>query len=476
MKKVLAPILLIIVLVLGINLVGAEPGDLPGTGFESGQQIQNASTTNSANVVLTAYNQSGTAYTCDNQTLAPGASFTWLPTNCTIPAGFIGSAVASSDQSIVAVVNVNNRTVGSAAGQYTGTDGSDVSTTIAFPLVKHNHASRTTTFYIQNASSSPNTITATFRRAGVATTYVRTFNNVPANAMVVVNPADATPAFPSGTGTGLGSLVVTGTGVLAGTSLEHQHTAAIAQNMQASRAFVPSDYGTTVYCPLTRRNYGSLNTTTGIQAQNVSGNNGLTISVTYNVIAPSPRTVGPFTQTVNNGESANFLQSDHLNAGELASATVTAAGNLAVIVNDRADAVSPQRFTTYACFAQSSATTRISLPLVKEGFNNNTTGVQVQNVGNAAATFTLTYRTNNNQTVSVTHTDAVAPGASKTFYRLSANGTSNITVVSGSIANLASTVNGVVITSSQPIVAIANESNYTGVNPQDTKNYEGFNQ
>jgi len=36
MKKVLAPILLIIVLVLGINLVGAEPGDLPGTGFESG--------------------------------------------------------------------------------------------------------------------------------------------------------------------------------------------------------------------------------------------------------------------------------------------------------------------------------------------------------------------------------------------------------------------------------------------------------
>lgn len=474
MKKVLTAILLIVVMVLGVNLVAADPNDLPGTGFESGQQIQNAGTSN-ANVVLTAYNQAGTAFTCDNQTLAPGASFTWLPSNCTIPAGFMGSAVASSDQPIVAVVNVNNRTVGPAAGQYTGTDGSSTSTTIAFPLVKNNHAGRTTTFYIQNASSSPNNITATFRRTGDATSYVRTFTNVPANAMVVLNPADATPAFPSGTGTGLGSVVITGSGPLAGTSLEHQHTAPVAQNLQASRAFVPSDYGTTVYCPLTRRNFGGQNTTTGIQAQNVSGGS-LSISVTYNVVAPSPRTVGPFSQTVGNGESANFLQSDHLLAGELASATVSASGNLAVIVNDRATNPNPQRFTTYACFAQANTTTKVTLPLVKENFNNNTTGIQVQNVGNAPATFTLTYTTNNNQVVTVTHTDSVAPGASKTFYRLASGGTTNITVVSGTLSNLNSTVSGVVITSNQPIVAIANESNYTGVNPQDTKNYEGFNQ
>jgi hypothetical protein len=49
-------------------------------------------------------------------------------------------------------------------------------------------------------------------------------------------------------------------------------------------------------------------------------------------------------------------------------------------------------------------------------------------------------------------------------------------VNSGNVANLNGTVNGVTVTSSQPIVAIANESNFTGVNPQDTKNYEGFNQ
>jgi hypothetical protein len=459
MKKLVTFIVLLIVLAFGVSFVAADTNDLPGSGFESGQQIQNASTTDTANVVLTAYNTSGTSFACDSQTLAPGASFTWLPANCSTPAGFIGSAVASADAPIVAVVNVNNRTVGPAAGQYTGTDGSDVSNSIAFPLVKHNHVGRTTTFYVQNASGSANNITATFRRAGDAQAYVATFNNVPANAMVVVNPADATPAFPSGTGTGVGSLVVTGTGPLAGTSLEHQHTAAIAENMQASR-----------------RNFGPLNTTTGIQAQNVSGTDGLQISVTYNVIAPAPRTVGPIVKTADNGASANFLQSDDLNPGELASATVTASGNLAVIVNDRADAPSPQRFTTYACFAADNTTSTISLPLVKEDFFNNTTGVQVQNVGNAPATFTLTYQTHTNQTVVVTHTDAVAPGASKTFFRLAAGGTQNISVVSGNLSSLNSTVNGVVVTANQPIVAIANESNYTGAGVQDTKNYEGFNQ
>jgi hypothetical protein len=76
----------------------------------------------------------------------------------------------------------------------------------------------------------------------------------------------------------------------------------------------------------------------------------------------------------------------------------------------------------------------------------------------------------------LTHTDAVAPGASKTFYRVSSGGTNNIQVSSGNINNLPSTVSGVTITANQPIVAIANESNYNGQNPQDTKNYEGFNQ
>ena len=105
------------------------------------------------------------AFNCGDQALNPGESYTYLPdSDCpTMPAGFEGSAVASADQPIAAVVNVANRPVGAAAGQYTGTDGSAVSTSIAFPLVKSNHAGRTTTFFIQNASNSLNTISVEFK-------------------------------------------------------------------------------------------------------------------------------------------------------------------------------------------------------------------------------------------------------------------------------------------------------------------------
>lgn len=474
MKKLLSFVSLIALLITA-SVVAAQTGGLPGTGWETGQQIQNASTIDTGTVALVAYSQTGTSFNCDTEVLAPGASFTWLPENCQTPTGFIGSGVASADVPIVAVVNVNNRTVSSAAGQYTGTDGSNVSTTISFPLVKNNHSSRTTTFYVQNASDQTNNLTATFTQSGTGSTFVHTYNNVPANSMVIITPSDA--GFPSGTGTGLGGLTVVGTQPLAGSSLEHETSTSLGVNLQASRAFTPNDYDSTLYCPLIRREYGSQTTTTGIQVQNVSGGTE-TVQVTYNVISPSARTFTVTSTPIANGESYTFLQANDLNSGELASATVESlgGGEVVAIVNDRATNPSPNRFTTYACFGETGATTTISLPLVKENFNNNTTGVQVQNVGNANATFTLTYKTTTGITVSFTHTDAVAPGASKTFYRVSTGGTSSLTVTQGQLSQLNSTINGVVITSSQPIVAIANESNYTGAgNVQDTKNYEGFN-
>jgi hypothetical protein len=126
MKK-LSIIMLMLLLVLSVGLVSAGPNDLPGNGWTSGQQIQNVG--NASGVVnLTAYDQAGAPTNCGDQPLDPGESYTYLPeTDCPgMPPGFEGSAVASADQPIAAVVNVNNRSVGKAAGQYTGTDGSEV--------------------------------------------------------------------------------------------------------------------------------------------------------------------------------------------------------------------------------------------------------------------------------------------------------------------------------------------------------------
>ena len=119
---------------------------IPGAGFTSGQQVQNTGSASSTSV-FTAFDLAGQASNCGTKAIAPGASQTYLTdTDCPVPATFIGSAVASADQPIVAIVNVNNRGTGAAAGQYQGTDIAQSATTLYFPLVKNDHSGRTTIF------------------------------------------------------------------------------------------------------------------------------------------------------------------------------------------------------------------------------------------------------------------------------------------------------------------------------------------
>lgn len=464
-KKILTVFAVLLVALIAVGIVAAETSVLPGSGWKSGQQIQNVGSA-TASVQFQAYSQTGTATNCGSKSAAPGGSVNFLTdVDCSgLPAGFVGSAVVSADQPIAAIVNVNNRGTGLAAGQYRGTDGADVANTIAFPLVKNAFGGRTTTFYVQNASGSTNNITATFRIG--ANTYTKTFNAVPSNAMVVINPSDATPAFPANS---VGSLTVTGTQALAGTSLEHEASAPVAQNMQASKAFTPNDFDDVAYCPLVRNAHTGNQMTTGIQAQNV-GASAQTVKVDYAYsIGGGPLQTKTVTSpSLASGESFTFFGADGtygLPAGSLGSATVTGTGggDIAVVVNDRAfsPAVNPTRVTTYSCFASSGATTKVVLPLYKEVFGGNTTGIQVQNVGSAATTVSAVYAPTGGPAVTITSA-SIQPGASYTYFGL---------------PSLNNTFGGVTLTASQPIVAMANESSYgPGASGQDTKNYEGFNQ
>lgn len=469
MKKLIPFVILLVVLVT-VSLVAAQ-GGLPGSGWKSGQQIQNVGSA-VAQVVFMAYDQSGTASDCGTKNINPGASETYLTdVDCPVAAGFVGSAVASADQPIAAIVNVNNRGTGAAAGQYQGTDGADVANTISFPLVKNGHGGnpRTTTFYIQNASTSPNNISATFNVNGV--NYNNTYNNVPGNAMVVVSPSDA--GVPSGQGN-VGSLEVTGTQPLAGSSLEHQDSAVVGSNLQASKAFTSADGSQDVFCPLYRNAHTAKAQTTGAQVQNVSGGQ-VDISFTFN--ADDGTTYGPYTETnVANGASVTFYApalAPAIPAGKVGSAVISATGNVVAVVNDRGDDSGNLRFTTYACFPGGDTT--INIPLAKEFAGGNTTGIQVQNVGNAATKVTLEYQATNGASITVESVSTVAPGTSITSYAVS-NPSAQWTVLNSN-GSMVGTVNGVVLTANQDVVAIANEAS-AAPNPsgQDTKNYEGFGQ
>lgn len=463
--------------VLSFSLVAAQSG-LPGAGWESGQQIQNIGG-GPANIIFTAYGTDGTSYDCGSSSgVAVGASVNVQTADCPVSAGFLGSAVVSADQEIAAIVNVNNRTVSTAAGQYKGTDGASTATTVNFPLVKADFGGRTTTFYVQNAGSTAADIEATFNTGplnGATTTRSHTYSAVPANSMVVVSAADA--GVPAGE---LGSLTVSSTNALAGSSLEHETTATSGSNLQASRGFTPADEATTVYCPLYRKNHTPNGFSTGAQVQNV-GSGPTDVTFTFGSYTD--------TQTVGAGESFTFFAGSiaGIANGSLGSATITSSAEpIVAVVNDRGFNLNPSRLTTYACFADTSATNSVTIPLYKEYFGGNTSGIQIQNVGGAGATVSVTYSPDPNffpskSPVTFSHSSPIPAGASATFFGVS-QGTSpsGITTTSGTASTLLSTFGGVTITSDQPIVVIANESSFGfgggAASGQDNKNYEGFNQ
>jgi hypothetical protein len=479
-KKFLTVLVLLVVVLTTFSLVAAQSGQLPGSGWLSGQNIQNLGTDTSS-IVFTAYGTDGTAYSCGSKSAAPGAAVNFLTNvDCdSVPAGFVGSAVVSADQPIAAVVNVTNRGVGTASGHYTGTDSANVNTSIAFPLFKRDYIGRTTTFYVQNASTNPNTITATFRVG--ASTFPKVYPNVPANAMVVISPIDAnTPAGQ------FGALTVTGTGPLAGTSLEHETSAPVATNMQASRAFTPNEYDDVAYCSLVRNAHTANEQTTGLQAQNVSGSpQTITVDYVYKIGNGPTQTKSVTSPVLADGEAFNFYSGHATNGipvGALGSAKVKgdSNGNIAVVVSDRGwKTTNPLRLTTYSCAPLNSATTKVSLPQYKEFFGGNSSGLQVQNVGTSAATVTVTYYPTQPSILSpvvLSHSTPIPPNGNLIFFNVSTP-QAGITTVSGVAATLFNTVGGVTITSNQPIVATVNEASFAP-NPsgQDTKNYEGFNQ
>jgi hypothetical protein len=375
--------------------------------------------------------------------------------------------------------NSNAQGTGFAGASYTGMGEDVASKTLFFPLVKHNHNGRTTTFSVQNASGTKAGITAVFRVNGLE--YSKQYNNIPAFTSVTISPADA--AVPGGFGQ-VGSLTVTGTELLAGAALEHEHNVSIAQNLQASTAFTPADFDSRLFCPLVRNEHTGRKLTSGVQVQNVAAT-AQTVKFTYTPVGGGPQIVR--SKTVSPGASATFYApTEGIPAGSLGAVVLEGSKNIAAVVNEQGDMPEGRSMqTTYACFAQQETSDTILIPLYKEFYLGNTTGIQIQNVSGdgKAATVTLEYRAigpgNSSGKATFSHKTPIADGASITFWGVSIlPAGSDLFASGGSPGSLQGTYGSVVVKSDRPVVAIVNESMY-GLNGdasnQDSKNYEGFN-
>lgn len=498
-KRVRSVMLLVALCSLTIGLTAAEDSSiqtLPGTGWTTGIQIQNVGTA-SAQIDLTGYARtSGLAAATQSVNVAVGASanFTTYPAAAT---SFEGAGVVSSDQPIVAIVNVNNGPIGGfAAGQYQGTSGDSVATTLRFPLAKNNLTGKCTTFYVQNASSSPANITATFSNNPPS---VATFNNVPANSSVLIDPAAATPALPS---TAPFALTVTASQPVAGTVLENFCTS--ADTLQATRGFTPNDTDTVVFAPIFKQVFNGR--TNGIQVQNVhTGAVDITVEFTC-----STGCTGSFTHkavNVASGSSATFFnnavlggtsftKTGNLPTGALTSAKVTAtvtgggAATPVVAINNESfvtplpAGVLRNTQTTYSALPASAASAKVGIPLVKEEFANKTTGIQIQNTSNAATTakviFSMTAPASATCLGTYTLSNInIAPNSSVTLFRTNtgsipagatwdANGAIKKGCFGGAIVEVTTTGGKVVAVVQEPDI------NANTALRQDTKNYEGF--
>jgi hypothetical protein len=480
MKKRIISIAIAMVMVAALASVAVAQTGIPGTGWWSGEQVQNVGT-GTASIVVTAYDKNSPATYSSSQSVAVGAAFTFIPTNFTgMPAGFIGSAVVSSDQPIKAIVNVTNQLAGAfgvsggkAQGQYQGTESVD--TTLVFPLVKHNYYGNTTSFYIQNAGTTAAKAYATFKTASGTYTYSTPL--IDPNKMVLVNPVDA--GVPTGnTTSALGSLSITSTQPMAGTALEYIQAQAVATVLNGTRGFTSADFDTKVFAPVVKNGwYGRF---TGVQVQNVSAGP-INITVTY-VGTGGACTGSTYTDSATNvaaGTSKTFVQltgQTNLPANCVGSATVSTTGNVVTIVNEQNLSGYATAGITYSAMADKSKTTKISVPLFKERFYGSSTGLQIQNVGaaqanNVVVTFACAKQAGGTFTA-ISTPQTINPGGAKLFYRPSTMPAGTFTT--GNPFGNTNVNCAVTVTSDQPVVAIANENTDTS-GALDDNNYEGFN-
>jgi hypothetical protein len=531
-KRLIAASLLLLVIAL-LATVSTAYAELPGGGWWTAQQIQ-AIGGDDTTVSHTAYGVTSGEYSCGDITLNDGEAFVYLPTdawgitpNCgNLPDSFQGSAVASANKEIVAVVEETNQDVaplgvsgGTADASYRGTN--NAATTLRFPAYKSDHAGETSTFYIQNAGSESTRLRATFQECsadtqgceGTGATYVYTLTTpLESNRMAIIVPSDAA-GMPSGDGY-FGGLTVESLDdqPLAGVVNEHATTADPARYLKSTRAFVEAEYDTKLYAPTIKHTYpldsDELTKWSALQIQNASATETGNFTITYKIAASQadPNREGNVytdTTTCQNiapGQTCFAMTlfaepgsgTDSLQAGEYGAATVVGDVPMVAVVNEETlydyTPGGDKQFATYSAVPDKEAKTSVSVPAYKEEWQGRYMGVTVMNVGTGAATVDATVKNVGVEQGAteptadlVAQKTGLAEGAATTFFLLTqdqAQTYEGITIVSGNVAEFANTNNSMSISSGgQRLAVIVNQEN-SYLNPPstllDAANYEGF--
>lgn len=485
-------------------VVAAQSG-LSGTGWYTTAVIQNVGSANGT-LSLDAFPLTGSATGGGNATtpLNAGSAVTFRPDNPGIPGtvgipgiasgSFQGSMVLSSDVDVVSVAFLNNAPLGTSLG-VTGGKASAAyngipqgNTTLTYPAVKSGFNSRITSFFIQAAGAAATVSVSVVANNGV--TYTKSAINIEANKSYVLltssllNGATAMPMGCTGSATSatgapcIGAMTLTSTTPVAGTVVEYPTTGSPSAVAMSTNMFGASAASNKVSCPTVKNQFPSGQLpSTGIAVQNVSGG-AQDITVTIITRLPSVATYTKTFTAVPNGASVVASRGagtlGGMPTGAVGAATVTAAGSVIAIASETGDA---NREGMYSCMSSNSATTKIAAPVSKFQFPSATnpgagnTGINVQNVGNAATNIDGVFNCRTTAGVFTNYPISkatIAAGAAAAFSPFTDLGVGANKVPTGNLCS-------VVFTASQPIVAIANESTEgLAIAVRDSSVYEGF--
>jgi len=416
--------------------------------WNTGIQVQNT-TNQDAKVVVSYYDAGAVIHTLD--TIPANSSKTYYqPAITELPDGFDGSATVCADQAVAAIVNQTSYSQEpNVAGSYEAFDRAETATTLYAPIIFKNYNQWNTQLAVQNAGTMTSTVRVTYHRTnGPGGPWEEEVDIAPGKRHTFDQATNA--ELPSNF---VGSAVIE--------SLNGQPLAAMVNEFKITGiALSYTCFGggaTTVYAPLLFKHYGYANAwDTGLQVQNMGA---ITTTVTVTYRGPG----GPYTETaiVGPGQAHTFYQPANADLPDyfVGSAVITSDQPIVAIVNE-VNYVAGSGMS-YSCF--SGGTKNISTPLLFKRYNNWDTGIQVQNIGAGTTTVTVTYYRSNGPGGPWTDSHTLSAYESYTFYQ-----PANAALPDDFVGS------AVITSTTQSIVAIVNEVNYTRLG-DTSMSYGGMN-
>jgi hypothetical protein len=416
MLKKKVPVVLFAVTALILFFVsGAVAGGDPPPSLSSGFQLQNRSTTDTATVAITYYDDSGTAVETDNDTINANASKSYYVPNVLGQPDGRYSVIVSSSQELFALVNevTASGATPNVAATHSGFSGDEIGSPLYIPWVVCSYYNYNSMVAVQNAGSGDTTITVKFYQSGQSTaTETYDFTSIGPGESIYLDMTQnpyKTDLETTTTNGFYGSVVVQSTG-------NSTPLAAVLNDTNPDGSFLRSynavqTSSQKLYAPQVTANYYGFSS--GVTLQNPNSG-AATVEIKYYASGSTTPTTSQTVSVAGNSAKPIYLPNvagmpTNFNGTAVISSSVPIMG----IANHDHTPAGPA--ASYNLIPVEQASTTLYMPQIVRAYYGFESGWQVYNVGPGNVEVTVTYF-NTDGTTKTTMTHSVNENSGFTMY------------------------------------------------------------